>query len=134
MKHTIREAVTSAHNPPKVGRILLNPFRRAKRRAGAPTTFREKLYWTLGNLLMLIGAILLAYVGGIYAQADYNRYAARGDTDAPPPAPVAAPRAPDAELAPYGVARTMMRYLNLSGPRSGQQVISVTISSLVGAM
>jgi sortase A len=101
MKHTIREAITSAHNPPKVGRILLNPFQRANRRAGAPTTFREKLYWTLGNLLMLIGAILLAYVGGIYVQADYNRYAARGDTDAPPPAPVAAPRAPDAEPAPF---------------------------------
>ena len=105
MKHTIREAITSTQNPPKVRGILHNPFRRANRRAGAPTTFREKLYWTLGNLLMLIGAILLAYVGGIYAQADYNRYAARGDTDVPPPAPVAAPRAPDAEPAPFVAPR-----------------------------
>ena len=110
MKHTIREAITSTQNPPKVRGILHNPFRRANRRAGAPTTFREKLYWTLGNLLMLIGAILLAYVGGIYAQADYNRYAARGDTDAPPPAPVAAPRAPDAEPAQRAVTQPPDHY------------------------
>ncbi|MBO9365357.1 MAG: sortase [Roseiflexus sp.] len=101
MKHTIRESIINAQKLPKVGGILLNPFRWASRRAGAPTTFREKLYWTLGNLLMLIGTILLAYVGGIYAQADYNRYAARGDTDAPLLAPVAAPRASDAEPAPF---------------------------------
>ena len=55
MKHTIRETITSTQNPPKVGRILLNPFQRANRRADAPTTFCEKLYWTLGNLLMQIG-------------------------------------------------------------------------------
>ncbi|MDW8148943.1 MAG: sortase [Roseiflexaceae bacterium] len=80
-------------------------FRRLPRRTGPPVTARAKLYWTLGNLLMLIGAILLAYVGGIYAQADYNRYAARGDTDVPPPAPVAAPRAPDAEPPPFVAPR-----------------------------
>jgi LPXTG-site transpeptidase (sortase) family protein len=36
---------------------------------------------------MLIGAVLLLYVGGVYAQADYDRYAARGDTAVPAPQP-----------------------------------------------
>ena len=46
---------------------------------------RARLLWTLGNLFMLIGVVLLAYVGGVYVQADYDRYAARGDTDVPAP-------------------------------------------------
>lgn len=56
-----------------------------QRRAPGPLSWRAKLLWTLGNTLMLIGAVLLAYVGGLYAQAEYGRYAARGDTEAPPP-------------------------------------------------
>lgn len=99
MKHIIRHNRISAQTLPKVWRLPV--FRRLPRRTSAPVTARAKLYWTLGNLLMLVGAILLAYVGGIYAQADFNRYAARGDTDLPPPAPVAAPRDPDAEPAPF---------------------------------
>lgn len=99
MKHIIRHHRISAQTSPKTRRLSI--FRRLPQRTSALATAREKLYWTLGNLLMLIGAILLAYVGGIYAQADFNRYAARGDTDIPPPAPVAAPRAPDAEPAPF---------------------------------
>jgi LPXTG-site transpeptidase (sortase) family protein len=99
MKHIVRNNRISPQTLPKIRRASI--FRRASQRTGAPATFREKLYWTLGNLLMLIGAILLAYVGGIYAQADFNRYAARGDTDLPPPAPVAAPGARDAEPAPF---------------------------------
>lgn len=99
MKHIIRNNRISLQRLPKIQVISI--FQRKPGRTGAPTTFREKLYWTLGNLLMLIGAILLASVGGIYAQADFNRYAARGDTDVPPPAPIAAPRAPDEEPAPF---------------------------------
>ncbi len=99
MKHIIRNNRINLLTSPKTQGMLI--FQRKPGRTGAPATFREKLYWTLGNLLMLIGAILLAYVGGIYAQADFNRYAARGDTDVPPPAPIAAPRAPDEEPAPF---------------------------------
>ncbi len=44
-----------------------------------------RLFWTLGNALLLLGVVLLLYVGGVYAQAEYSRYAARGDTDAPAP-------------------------------------------------
>jgi LPXTG-site transpeptidase (sortase) family protein len=49
---------------------------------------RAQLFWTLGNFCMLIGVVLLFYVGGIYSQAEYERYAARGDTDLPAPAAV----------------------------------------------
>jgi sortase A len=52
---------------------------------------RAQLLWTLGNLCMLIGIVLLLYVGGIYTQAEYDRYAARGDSDLPAPVSVAPP-------------------------------------------
>jgi sortase A len=61
---------------------------------------RARLFWTLGNLFMLIGVVLLLYVGGIYSQAEYDRYAARGDTDLPAPKAVAAPEQSD-EPAPF---------------------------------
>lgn len=51
---------------------------------------RAKLYWTLGNALMLFGIILLLYVGGLYTHAEYMRFAARGDNNIPPPLAVAA--------------------------------------------
>jgi LPXTG-site transpeptidase (sortase) family protein len=54
-------------------------------------TVRAKALWTIGNMLMLVGTVLLAYVGGLYAHAEYGRYAARGDTDAPAPQVVSAP-------------------------------------------
>lgn len=47
--------------------------------------FQEKLYWTLGNLLLLVGVYTLFYAGGLYAQAEYFRMAARGDNDLPAP-------------------------------------------------
>lgn len=62
-----------------------------QQRAPNPLSRRAKLLWTLGNTLMLIGAVLLAYVGGLYAQAEYGRYAARGDTEAPPPRVLSSP-------------------------------------------
>jgi LPXTG-site transpeptidase (sortase) family protein len=60
---------------------------------------RAQVLWTLGNLCMLIGVVLLLYVGGMYAQAEYDRYAARGDSDLPAPVSVA-PQA-QAEPAPF---------------------------------
>ncbi|MFQ3632472.1 sortase [Roseiflexus sp.] len=101
MKQIVRDNSITTQGLLRLRSFAAPLLRRAPRHSDTLTTPRQKLYWTLGNLLMLIGAILLAYVGGIYAQADYNRYAARGDTDVPPPAPVAAPRAPDAEPAPF---------------------------------
>src|SRR5690349_9631812 len=61
---------------------------------------RARLLWTLGNLCMLIGVVLLLYVGGVYSQAEYERYAARGDTDLPAPPAVSAPEQAD-EPAPF---------------------------------
>lgn len=37
----------------------------------------------LGNLCLLAGIYLLLYVGGLYATEEYNRLAARGDSDLP---------------------------------------------------
>lgn len=34
---------------------------------------------------MLVGLVVLLYVGGLYATEEYNRYAARGDSDVPVP-------------------------------------------------
>jgi sortase A len=61
---------------------------------------RARLFWTLGNLCMLIGVVLLVYVGGIYSQAEYERYAARGDTDLPAPVAVTSPQQSE-EPAPF---------------------------------
>ena len=46
-----------------------------------PISPRQRLIWTLGNLLMFTGIYLLFYVGGVYVQIDYQRLAARGDND-----------------------------------------------------
>jgi sortase A len=40
----------------------------------------QRLYWTLGNLLLFGGVYLLVYVGGMYAYVDFQRAAARGDS------------------------------------------------------
>lgn len=40
---------------------------------------RGRLAWTLSNLLMFGGLYLLLYVGGLFAQIEYQRLAARGD-------------------------------------------------------
>jgi sortase A len=63
--------------------------------------------WTLGNLLMVVGLYLLIYVGGLYANATYNRLAARGDNEiaAPPPTTLAAEEVPAAFTAPVLAAQ-----------------------------
>src|SRR5213593_3781950 len=67
---------------------------------GGGLSRRARLFWTLGNLCMLIGVVLLVYVGGIYSQAEYERYAARGDTDLPAPVAVTSPQQSE-EPAPF---------------------------------
>jgi len=73
--------------------------RSAAKPARAEPNTRARMLWTLGNLFMLIGVVLLVYVGGIYVQADFDRYAARGDTDVPAPVVVSAPA--EDEPAPF---------------------------------
>jgi sortase A len=53
-----------------------------------PLTRRAKIMITISNMLTLLGVVVLLYVGGVYANAEYGRYAARGDTDVPAPPPV----------------------------------------------
>ena len=79
------------------GARLVQPA--ARRQRGAELSQRAKVLWTFGNLFMLIGLVLLLYVGGIYSQAEYERYAARGDTDVPAP-PAVVPQ-DDQEPAPF---------------------------------
>lgn len=57
----------------------------------------------LGNLCLLAGLYLLVYVGGLYATEEYNRLAARGDSDMPL-LDVAAPSAADPITAPIVAA------------------------------
>jgi LPXTG-site transpeptidase (sortase) family protein len=84
---------------------------------------RVRVLWTLGNLFMLIGVVLLLYVGGIYVQADYERYAARGDTDLPAPVAVSSPA--EEEPAPFTAP-----VLNaVSGNASEGQVVSAVPDS-----
>src|SRR5215216_2563669 len=87
--------------PYQTGTRLFGGLRRqaAARATRAEPGMRARVLWTLGNLFMLIGVVLLAYVGGIYVQADYDRYAARGDTDVPAPIAVSAPA--EEEPAPF---------------------------------
>lgn len=97
--------------------------RSAAKPASAEPSARVRVLWTLGNLFMLIGIVLLVYVGGVYAQADYDRYAARGDTDLPAPVAVSAP-AKD-EPAPFTAP-----VLNaITGDTSEGQVVSAVPDS-----
>jgi LPXTG-site transpeptidase (sortase) family protein len=94
---------------------------------------RARLFWTIGNTLMLIGLVLLLYVGGIYAQAEYDRYAARGDTDVPAPRPVALPRPaePAPFVAPILNARADAGQLTGAVPDAAQAAHQSTVSRVV---
>lgn len=61
----------------------------ASRAHTSPLTARARMLWTIGNVCMLAGLVMLLYVGGLYATDEYGRYAARGDTDVPVSAVVA---------------------------------------------
>ncbi len=49
--------------------------------APPPMPWTRKVAWTLGNVLMLCGAYVLLYVGGLLADERYNVYRASGDTE-----------------------------------------------------
>src|SRR5215213_4223600 len=83
----------------RLTRLIGGAHGRAAKPASAEPGVRVRVLWTLGNLFMLIGVVLLIYVGGVYVQADYDRYAARGDTDLPAPVAVSAPA--EDEPAPF---------------------------------
>lgn len=70
-------------------------------------TTKRKIIWTIGNVLVLSGMILLLFVGGLFADEQYNVYAASGDNNyvapvvAPPAAtPSQAAHVPAAAVAP----------------------------------
>jgi sortase A len=107
--------------------------RSAAKPARAEPGARARVLWTLGNLFMLIGVVLLVYVGGVYVQADYDRYAARGDTDLPAPVAVSAPA--EDEPAPFtapvlntGSGITSEGQLVSPAPDSAQAAKSPTVT------
>ncbi len=53
---------------------------------------QARLFYTIGNLLLLAGVLVLLYAGVLYAQVEYNRLAARGDNNLPVPQAVARPQ------------------------------------------
>ena len=75
--------------------LFEQPFIRP--RPARVVTRRARVLWTLGNSLLLAGVVLFLYVGGLYAQAEYGRFAARGDNDEPAPQAVVVVPAADAD-------------------------------------
>jgi sortase A len=79
---------------------------RKRRRSRPRLNRRGKTLWTAGNLLMLVGIYLLLYVGGLFADEQYNIIAAEGGSDVAleegfVPSPVIA-QAPSGESAVVG--------------------------------
>ena len=63
----------------------------------------HKILWTSGNLMMLVGLYLLLYVGGLFADEQYNVYAASGASDVVVPVEITAvPRAERVDAASAG--------------------------------
>jgi sortase (surface protein transpeptidase) len=97
---------------------------------------RAKIVWTLGNLLMVVGLYLLAYVGGLYADAAYNRLAARGDNTIvlPPPTTLAVQDVPAAFTVPVLATndgeRAPLGWLPASRPGQQALVSRVVIPSI----
>lgn len=98
-----------------------------RERRAEPINVRARLLWTLGNALMLIGIVLILYVGGVYTQAEYERYAARGDTEVP----AAPPAAQDASEEPAPFTAPM---LNASAPATSASDASSSEGQVVGAV
>ncbi len=108
------------------------------------STALRRLYWTLGNLLMVAGIYLLFYVGGMYVQIEYQRLAARGDSDFELPRPAVVVPAPVTASAPTDASAQAEAALvaafsapNLNGqiasaPPSAQQAAHIaTVERLV---
>lgn len=79
--------------------------RRGSSQHEARSSRKGSIFETAGNLLMLVGLYLLLFVGGLFANEQFNVLAAQGDSNiqlpeavaaAPQPAPTAAPPAPTA--------------------------------------
>jgi LPXTG-site transpeptidase (sortase) family protein len=90
--------------------------------AAPPDTRRRRVYWTLGNLMLLGGVYLLLYVGGLYAQAEYYLMAARGDSDIEAPPLMMGANAPSADIAlPAPAAPAALGAAPAAPPREGYQ-------------
>ena len=66
---------------------------------------RGRLVWTAGNLLMLLGLYLLLYVGGLFADEQYNLMAAQRGSDIALPETAIITAADPVDDGPVAVAR-----------------------------
>lgn len=96
-----------------------------------PVSPRQRLLWTLGNLMMFAGLYLLLYVGGIYVQNDYQRLAARGDNDLEVPRTMISASVPEVapQLAQVAPKSTTTAQSSTSAPVASSLPQLGTISS-----
>ena len=96
-----------------------------------PVSPRQRLLWTLGNLMMFAGLYLLLYVGGIYVQNDYQRLAARGDNDLEVPRTMISASVPEVapQLAQVAPKSTTIAPSSTSTPAASSLPQLGTISS-----
>ncbi len=59
----------------------LEQYERWREDAHSGITTKRKIIWTIGNILILLGTILMLFVGGLLADEQYNVYAASGDNN-----------------------------------------------------
>jgi sortase A len=93
------------------------------------STALRRLYWTLGNLLMLTGIYLLFFVGGVYVQIDYQRLAARGDSDLELPRPVVSAPVPAVPVAAASAPVDPAPAVAFSAPNLNGQIASAPPSA-----
>ncbi len=90
-----------------------------------PRRQRQRLYRIGGNLLLFGGLYLLLFVGGVYANVEYQRMAARGDSD------IAAPRAMigASALRSLSVALDQQAVAPRGGSSAAPAVVQPTVAS-----
>lgn len=59
----------------------LEQYDRWRQEARSGMTTSRKVLWTFGNVLILVGMLMIMFVGGLLADEQYNVYAASGDND-----------------------------------------------------
>ncbi len=100
----------------------LQQYERWREEARTGMTTKRKIMWTVGNILILFGMVLMLFVGGLLADEQYNVYAASGDNDVvapvitvPTPEPAAATSATVQPSVPRAPSRFNIPVLNNGG-------------------
>lgn len=113
----------------------LQQFERWQEDARTGMTTKRKIIWTVGNILILFGMLLMLFVGGLLADEQYNVYAASGDNDvvtpvitAPTTQPVAANEPTAKPSVPQAPSRFNIPVLNNSGASALTNAVPAAIN------